>query len=316
MAHEFVNISCETSKKILVVGLTNIDVINVCDHYPIEDEDMRVLSQRWTPGGNACNTARVLSQHKNVQVDLFSGLSSKSENAFIIKKIQQTGVNTELCKFYDHHTLPMATCILNNQNGSRTILSYSQSFPKLNAKTFVENVDINNYDIIHFEGRDLDDVSRMIDHVLRHREGTAKPLISGEMEKPKRLLGLEMHIQPKVDLLFVNKDIARSKGYKDAMETVTKISNLQLNARYIICPWGDQGAAFAELLQDENVWRYNKVPAFKLWKAVDTLGAGDTFIAGVIYGLLAVNDTEKAVTYACYLAKKKCEIIGFENVLQ
>lgn len=316
MVDDFVNTVPQAVKKILVVGLTNIDVINICDHFPIEDEDMRVISQRWSPGGNAANTSRVLSQHKNVEVHLFSGLSSKIENSFVIKELKKSRVNVKLCSFYDEFNFPMASCIINSQNGSRTILSCSQNFPKLDSKAFMEKVDVNVYDLIHFEGRDLDEVNKMIDYVIENRKSKSKPIISGEMEKPKRLIGLEKYIQPKVDLLFINKDIAKGKGYKNAMETVKAISaTLPLNANYIVCPWGAEDSAFAELSVCENVWRFTTIPIDKLEKPVDTLGAGDTFIAGVIYGFLATGVIEKAVHYGCYIAKKKCEIVGFENLI-
>ena len=46
---------------ILMVGLVCLDIINQCDRYPREDEDVRARNQTWTSGGNASNSSKVLS---------------------------------------------------------------------------------------------------------------------------------------------------------------------------------------------------------------------------------------------------------------
>ena len=50
------------SGSVLCVGLVCLDIINVCDSYPLEDEDVRALEQRWEKGGNAANSLAVLGQ--------------------------------------------------------------------------------------------------------------------------------------------------------------------------------------------------------------------------------------------------------------
>ena len=49
-------------RKVLLVGLVCLDIITVCDHYPVEDEDFRADDHYWQCGGNACNSATVLQQ--------------------------------------------------------------------------------------------------------------------------------------------------------------------------------------------------------------------------------------------------------------
>ena len=48
---------------ILIVGIATLDIINIVDHYPVEDEEIRALSQRIECGGNAANTASILAQY-------------------------------------------------------------------------------------------------------------------------------------------------------------------------------------------------------------------------------------------------------------
>ena len=49
------------SCRILSVGLVCLDIVNLCDHYPAEDEDLRAKDQQWRSGGNAGNSSIVLS---------------------------------------------------------------------------------------------------------------------------------------------------------------------------------------------------------------------------------------------------------------
>ena len=51
----------ESSSRILCVGLVCLDIVNHLDHYPAEDEDVRALQQTSVSGGNAANTAKVLT---------------------------------------------------------------------------------------------------------------------------------------------------------------------------------------------------------------------------------------------------------------
>ena len=58
------------------------------------------------------------------------------------------------------------------------------------------------------------------------------------------------------------------------------------------------------------------MPSFKIEdKAIDTLGAGDVFNAGLLYGILSENSAPDCTRYACFLAKEKCVQDGFKDLL-
>lgn len=299
-------------KKVLVVGLTCLDILNICDHFPEEDEDMRVISQHWLKGGNAANTACVLAQHQDLEVHLLSCLSGKNEHLFISEEIKKAGVNIDLCPIYER-MFPTSTCIINKKTGSRTILHYPAEFPSLKVDDFCK-VNSKSYDWIHFEGRDLQEYGAMIDYVTETRGSSAYPVISGEMEKVKKLPHLEKYILPKVDVLFVSKDIALHKSMLTPNITVHRFSlNKSIKAQFIICPWGSVGAAAAERV--DTTWKYHSCDAMKLDQVVDTLGAGDTFIAGVIFYLIKQEGVLSAIQYACWIAGKKCGQYGFKGLI-
>lgn len=51
-----------THKKILIVGLCCVDVVNYVTKFPTEDSDTRVMEMKTVLGGNAANNIQVLQQ--------------------------------------------------------------------------------------------------------------------------------------------------------------------------------------------------------------------------------------------------------------
>ena len=68
----------DTAGLLLCVGLACLDIISVCSHYPVEDEDVRADKQEWRKGGNAANTLTVLRVFGR-EVELLGTLGSGSD---------------------------------------------------------------------------------------------------------------------------------------------------------------------------------------------------------------------------------------------
>lgn len=62
------------------------------------------------------------------------------------------------------------------------------------------------------------------------------------------------------------------------------------------------------------VYQVYHVNAFAPGPVIDTLGAGDTFNAGVIYSLNRGKTWKEAVEFACRLAGTKCCSPGYDAV--
>ena len=56
--------------------------------------------------------------------------------------------------------------------------------------------------------------------------------------------------------------------------------------------------------------------AFPPEKVIDTLGAGDTFVAGAIYSLIKESSVEHALIFACSLAGFKCGVAGNDGLVK
>ena len=165
-------------------------------------------------------------------------------------------------------------------------------------------------------------------------------MISVELEKCR--LELDSLIN-KGDVTFISKQRAKMKGFHSAEEAVKGFLPEVAPNSVVVVPWGDRGAAggiapsrkmtsIDELLQEVTF-----VEAHHPEQVVDTLGAGDTFIAAVIHRLNQIltekssrtqkpeasssdgtagsrwtrEELTEALRFGCWLAGEKCARFGF-----
>lgn len=140
-------------KGILCVGLACLDIVNSCDHYPIEDSDVRATGQKWSKGGNASNTLCVLTQlDSTVHCELLASLGEGMETKYVchlfilcslfyfsyfISKLDLAGVNHTHCRVHPKHRLPTSYVLLNTSSGTRTIVHYRYIYAYTCTCTYV-----------------------------------------------------------------------------------------------------------------------------------------------------------------------------------
>uniref|UniRef100_A0A0R3RQS5 PfkB domain-containing protein n=1 Tax=Elaeophora elaphi TaxID=1147741 RepID=A0A0R3RQS5_9BILA len=340
-------------KRILVVGLSCVDIINYVANYPVEDSDSRILEQIWTAGGNATNNVIVLNQLNSYSI-LFSVIPINCP--IIVSLLSKVGVSSECFLHRLNGDLPTSTVIVNEKTGTRTIMHYRGQLQEPNCEEFqLAFPNINIFSWIHFEGRNFENLLRMINYILLSRKNDGRPRISLECEKVRDFETLENAI-PLVDVIFVSKDFARylyhfiasiyrtsryflSTKLKEMIwkRTITNFFFLQkgqfikldqssyddfritgfqnkeeavfgIQQKYgasraiVICPWAEQGAAARNSVNGEMI----SVDAYvQDGPAIDTLGAGDCFIACCIHFLNEGNNLREVLVNASRITGKK-----------
>ncbi|XP_058605141.1 ketohexokinase isoform X3 [Onychostoma macrolepis] len=295
-------------KKILSIGLVCLDIINVVDKYPEEDTDTRCLSQRWQRGGNASNTCTILSL-LGAPCAFMGSLAPGPVADFILNDFQMYKIDISLLLEHAECSFPASVVISSVTTGSRTILHMNRNLPDVSVHDF-SKVDLSQYKWIHWEGRNADEQVKMIERVREYnskQEEKNRITISVEIEKTREPL---YQLFPLGDLVFVSKDVAQHFGFTSAAAALKGFYGRVRKGATLICAWAEKGA---DAMGPDGVIIHSD--AFPPEKLVDTLGAGDTFNASVIYSLSNGGSLQDALTFGCQIAGKKCGIHGYDGIL-
>ncbi|XP_041817895.1 ketohexokinase isoform X2 [Chelmon rostratus] len=294
-------------KKILCVGLVCLDIINVVDKYPEEDTDNRCLSQRWQRGGNASNSCTVLSL-LGASSAFMGSLSAGPVADFILEDFQKLDIDVSLVSEHAQCVLPTSVVISNVSTGSRTILHMNRNLPDVTAEDF-SKADLHQFKWIHWEGRNAEEQVKMIQQVAMYNS-TLPPqqriTVSVEIEKTREPL---YQLIPYGDVVFVSKDVARHFGFLTAEAALKGLYSRVKKGAVLVCAWAEKGA---DALGPDGLVVHSD--AFPPETLVDTLGAGDTFNAAVIYTLSNGGSLENALTFGCRVAGRKCGFHGYDSI--
>ncbi|KAI9313092.1 Ribokinase-like protein [Dichotomocladium elegans] len=244
-----------------------------------------------------------------------SALGPKEASMVLLDQLEQKGIRTAACLFRQSPT-PSSYIIQSSKTGSRTIISNNiidditlDEFSRAITQTpaFVYANSGAPLDWIHFEGRNVVEAVNQMDwlHEKASREGWRSSLtISVELEKPDRENIDAM--MSRGDVVFFSKLFAERRGYGNPHSFLRSMRPNCKPDAILFCTWGS-GGAFC--LAPDGAEHHG--PAIKLKQVIDPVGAGDTFIAGVIASLLCGKDLMSTTAFACEIASRKVAQEGF-----
>ncbi|XP_052341766.1 ketohexokinase isoform X3 [Oncorhynchus keta] len=295
-------------KKILCIGLVCLDIINVVDKYPEEDTDTRCLSQRWQRGGNASNSCTVLSL-LGAPCAFMGSLAPGHVADFVLDDFQKYQIDISLLSEHPHSSFPTSMIISNVTTGTRTILHMNRNLPDVSAADF-SKVDFSQYKWIHWEGRNAEEQVKMIQQVELSNNTLPQQhriTVSVEIEKTREPLYQLFHYG---DVVFVSKDVAMHFGFHSAASALNGLYHRVKKGAVLICAWAEKGA---DAMGPDGIVVHSD--AFPPEALVDTLGAGDTFNASVIYTLSNGGGVQEALTFGCQVAGRKCGVHGYDEIV-
>ncbi len=290
--------------KILGIGIATLDIINEVAGYPAEDSEQRALAQRQRTGGNVTNTLTVLRQFDH-DCALAAVLTPDADGRQIQEKLAQRGIDLSYAQILGFGPAPTSYITLNRQNGSRTIVHY-RDLPEFDLNAFLK-IDLAPFDWLHFEGRHCMDTAAML-AMARRAAGTK--ILSLEVEKERPYLD---QLFPFPDVVFFSRAFAEQRGFEDP-EAFLNAAHQWAPQAVLVLGWGAIGAYLKESLNDP----VQLVPAQPVPSVVDSIGAGDTLIAGVIHARAnqAGVDWRAAVSFGVRLAERKIQQLGFDGLAE
>ncbi|KAJ3497829.1 hypothetical protein NLG97_g1603 [Lecanicillium saksenae] len=324
--------------EIIMVGACYLDTILTVPHYPEEDTKLRASNLEVRRGGNCPNSLEVLQQliprrgwqkreanpsahrqgHSEHGLHLVACLPKRDSPA-THQVIQSFGSDTPVsfkhCIHREGATEAASSYIIRSQRtDSRTLVNHNP----LDEMTVAEFGAIagdfrdKGQSWWHFEGR-IPETTLACMRILRQTVPGCK--ISVEVEKPGRE-GLRA-LAAEADVVFYSKVWAEHSGYDSAFACLTTEPRGQ--ASLTLCPWGAGGAYAMSHLSGDQVHCPVEEQTNEI-TVVDSVGAGDTFIAGILYGLTTGGheearwDARRCVRFAVDLATMKVQREGFAGL--
>lgn len=185
----------------------------------------------------------------------------------------------------------------------------AENLPDVSAKDF-EKVDLTRFKWIHIEGRNASEQVKMLQRIEEYNARQPLPQkvrVSVEIEKPREEL---FQLFGYGEVVFVSKDVAKHLGFRSAGEALKGLYSRVKKGATLICAWAEEGA---DALGPDGQLLHSD--AFPPPRVVDTLGAGDTFNASVIFSLSKGNSMQEALRFGCQVAGKKCGLQGFDGIV-
>jgi ketohexokinase len=283
----------------LLVGNVTLDIVNTVDHYPHEDEELRALAQSRRRGGNAANMAEVLTR-LGQRATLACTLAEDGPGRELAAGLRTGGIDTRYVQMESGGATPVSYITLNRHNGSRTIVHH-RDLREYPAAAFDE-IPITHYDWLHFEGRNIDALAHMLTHA---RKALTDQPVSLEIEKPRP--GIET-LFPLVDVIMFSRTYVEHRGHATPEDFLIAVRE-HIPDTLLTVTWGEAGAWGMNRDGELSHSEAHRPPA-----VVDTIGAGDTFNAGLIDALAGGMPLAQALRDATRLAGRKVGMAGFEGL--
>lgn len=235
---------------------------------------------------------------------------------FIIEDLKDREIDIKNCRYYPKRNIPLSTVLLSKDTGARTIIHTNKNLPHVKFEDF-DKCDLNEYFWIHFEARNVTETTQMMLKVKEFNEtkpDAEKIKISLELEKKR---GENLLLIKYVDVAILGRDFGEILGCNDKKSAIYKLKHMTENDELyknencvLIVPWGVDGACALD--QSGN---YFESPIFPCDETVDTLGAGDVFLGGIIHSLITnFENVQGAINYACKIAGYKCGYYGYDCI--
>lgn len=299
-----VNKAKKVKPEVIVYGSAALDIYGSLEKLPNTNETIYVEETGRYAGGMGANVASALARLR-VPVAFVGKIGSDSIGRVVLDNLVKDGVNVSNVTFAALRSL--RTLILQGNKSGRWLLALGSSESAISV-TSPSEIDWNlmNQSKIVYIGEVFVEMASTIANYAKNQGKT----VVYRPGAPYLRLGIE-RLQ---DILkHVNLFILNSVGWKALQEAsekslVTPAELLQYGPSIVIVTKGEEGCSVYTLDGSYSI----SVPASLRvkFKVIDTTGAGDSFSAGLIQGMLEGWKLKRAISYGQAAARITCSRIG------
>jgi sugar/nucleoside kinase (ribokinase family) len=281
-------------------GLNALDHLIVVPEYPAFDAKTRFLEQRQSAGGQTAS-AMVALQRLGLRTAYAGRFGSDAEGRFCVDSIQAEGVDVQYAEVIEGARNQIAFILIDQRNGERTIIWDRDD--KVGYSPDEAPVELASRGrVLHLDAHDPPAGTRMA--AAARSSGV---IVSADIDN---IYGGLSELLPLIDILIGSKDFPRRvTGISDERESLVELKS-RYGCAIVGATLGERGA----LLYCEG--KFLESPAFAVPGGCrDTTGAGDSFHAGFLYGVLNEEDIETSLRFANATAALKCRGLGARTSL-
>ncbi|GJM29293.1 MAG: ribokinase [Cyclobacteriaceae bacterium] len=275
------------SRKIAIIGSSNIDLIMQVPKFPAAGETVSGGVFTQTFGGKGANQA-VAASRAGGDVIFVTCLGTDHFAELIMERFEEDGIDTTTI-FQDSGVSTGTAMIMVDQNGENIIAVAPGANFRLNERHLAKaSLVLTKVEVVLLQGELHPD---MLKHVLRWCAETGKKVLLNMAPAQH----LEAEYLKDVNLLLVNETEAEIlinrpvKGIDQAKQAGEELSQLVKGG--VIVSLGENGSYVVTKDLKEII------PAFKV-KAVDTTAAGDVYCGTLATALVEGMEPKEAVRFA------------------
>lgn len=303
------------TRDVTVIGPLNIDLLIVGDgptnweSIPSWDGPAEMeMTAAGSVGYNVSDLAKL-----GMEVAVYSCVPDDPLGLFVVNALQQDGVDTTGVRMIRDTLCGIGVYMLLYGSRKRPLvyrLPNHEPWPQaLNGKEIdrlLETRLLHNGGYLHFKSA-WDGITNELFQEAKKRNLITSmdpqfPLFSMD---PPWIKPLE-HVLPNIDYLFCDETEARMLTSQKALDRCAS-DLMEYGPQTIIIKQGEEGAT---VFQPKNM---HHQPAIQLGEVVDSIGAGDAFDAGFIYGVLADWPVERCALFATIAAAYTVTGVGGSN---
>ncbi|SMN20153.1 similar to Saccharomyces cerevisiae YCR036W RBK1 Putative ribokinase [Maudiozyma saulgeensis] len=317
---------------ITVIGSLNYDLVTYTDRIPEAGETFKANSFETHTGGKGLNQTVAISKLKQVDADYkIQMVGNVGKDAFgeqLLGYLNKNNVDTSNVGTYSDVSTGVATILVEEKkSGQNRILITEGANGKTTytddelAKIF-NNDDNDTNHMVVFQHEIPDPVSIMKwfnqykdNYKIVYNPSPFHPLQKNDWSLFDVLVVNEIeslqiikNIYPQNYVDKVETDIANDfiGAYSKLCEELQKNVMNPSKAAIVIITLGSQGVLFSSA-DDQDV---QYLPAIKVEKVVDTTGAGDTFLGGVVTQLYQGNTLKQAIEFSTFASSLTIQTPG------
>lgn len=281
-------------------GTNAVDFLIQVPEYPVFNSKVELTNYTQAAGGEIA-TSMVGLQRLGLNTLYIGRFGDDDAGRFGMRSLEEEGVDVSLAEHVAGAQTQIAFIVIDERNGERTVIWKRDS--RLGYKRDEAPVAaVGRAKVLHITHHDAD---ACIELALEAKKtGTVVSIdVDNTFEKMDELL-------PLVDILIASAELpGRMFGIQNRHEAL-KAMKQRYGAPVIGITLGEDGSL---ILCDD---RFIETPGFAVpGGCKDTTGAGDSFRAGLLFGLLSGNSIEESARAANAVAALKCRAVGARTSL-